>query len=76
MLGNGERVSRILVLDSPGRRVVNSVLQLFELRNRITSTSGHFADGPLNRSGGIGEEKVVISSDNKPSVFHTAASEH
>ena len=71
-----ETVSRILVLDSPGRRVISSMLQLFELRNRITSTTGHDADGPLNRSGGIGEEKVVISSENKPSVFPAAVSEH
>jgi len=52
MLGNGDTVLRILVLDSPGRRFISSVLQLFELRNRIASTIGHDADGPLNRSGG------------------------
>jgi hypothetical protein len=52
------------------------MLQLFELRNKIASTTGHDADGPLNRSGGIGEEEVVISSENKPSVFRTVAIEH
>jgi len=49
---------------------------MFELRNRITSITGRDTDSPSNRSGGISEEKVVIFSENKPSVFHTAASEH
>jgi len=58
MLGNGDTVSRILVLDSPGRRVISSMLQLFQLRNRIANTTGHDVDSPLNRTGGIGEKKL------------------
>jgi len=76
MLGNWDTVSRILVLDSPGGELSASCYNSFELRNRISITTGHDADGPLNRSGGIGDEKIVISSENKPSVFRTAVSEH
>ena len=74
MLGNGDTVSRILVVDSPGGELSAPCYNCLNFETGLPIPMGMMLVALW--TGLEGEEKVVISSENKPSVFHTAVCEH